>query len=403
MSVYQQQLHLLANGLKRRLFETQNHLITNHDRNAIIKYFGCFDTMLYLCLSNPNCCNLLSEESFASLQEFLQTRGLENKREADSPVSIKESQISKETSTSINGAVIPKNTNFSNLIEFYRHSLIINADPYNNFYHNGLKVSLEHTRFILDKVLYPKWYFLGSVTIAGLLYLLSQVYWYMTHDSGWIYLMMFVTAQSMLSTGGILYILSANVDIVSLLLQTFDFWYKMYNMSIAIVSTLFLDYYVSWISFAAANTTMVSYAIMSFLLDAVYISQVKKWILISFMACAVLSIVVYVYFAVENVHYWNPFDSEHTQMNLKSIAISSWMNLLLFVLKPMIITICRWCRYVIQHKKCARTNSIHRADGKLTQRSYLFHKRPIIKWHTEKHNPETTHSQLTLRDIDIIT
>ena len=100
--------------------------------------------------------------------------------------------------------------------------------------------------------------------------------------------------------------------------------------------------------------------------------------------------VQYVYFEVDN-KYWNPFNSKHTQINFKSIAMSSFMNLLLFVLKPIIKTICRFGKLVIKHKTC--TIADKRVDGKLTQRSYLLHKRPIIKWYTKKHNLEIAHAK----------
>ena len=259
MSSYQQQLCSVATTLRFILIEKKNRIKSlNDDQNVVVEYFGGIDVMLYLCLSNPNCNEFLSQESVPSLKSLLKIDEMDIKRDRESSILIVESRsgpsniatndchgtVSSSINSASNGTT---STVFYNLIDFYTHSMIIITDKYDNFYHKSLHLSLEHTRFILDKIWFSKCFFMCSVIMWGMLYSLSQIYWNITHDSGWIYLGMFVLAQSIGVVLVLLYILSANVDIVSLLIQTFDFWYKMYNMIIAVVSTSYLDYYVSWV------------------------------------------------------------------------------------------------------------------------------------------------------------
>ena len=401
MSTYQQHLVTFASDLKSALADESDRI--NKDQQIIKEYFGGFNVMLYLCLSNPNCNDFLNEESFISLKKLLESHksGSKIDHDAEKATESPTSVVERKTSTIVvnssssgptisNGAAVTSsnsnitklNAVFFNLDEFHTYSMAIMADPYNNFYHTSLKLSLDHTRFILDKILFSKWFFLCFLAIFILLYLASQIYWSVTGHVDFLYVAMYFTAQLIPSVTATSYVLSANIDIVLSLLQTFDFWYKMYNMTIAIVSVRFLDYYANWITYFITQTTLLSIAVGMCLFDAICISNTKKWILNISVIGVLIYVVVYVYFQSKNV-YWNPFGSKYTQIDVKSLVISSYINVIIFILKPMFGTFGQWFKNMIQNKSCTRIK--HGKDEKWLQRSYFLHKRPMIKWHDASH------------------
>ena len=90
------------------------------------------------------------------------------------------------------------NAIFSNLREFLSHSMIIIADPYDNFYQNKLHLTLEQTQFILDKILFVEWFPLCSGGVGVLFYFAAQLYWYFLGENmeNWLYLLILTVACS---------------------------------------------------------------------------------------------------------------------------------------------------------------------------------------------------------------
>ena len=338
----------------------------------------------------------MSEESFASLKKLLQSHGIggrfDIKQVTESSTSALEEKIDTiiingdlDSSPTISNAATTtasnsKNVFFANLNDFYTHSMTIIANPYNNFYHTSLKFSLEHTRFILDKILFSQRFFLCWFIIFTVLFLASQIYWYVIEDDDVVYMTIYIGSQLVATMTGICYTSTANVDIALWLIQTFDFWYKMYNMIAAIIFIRFLDYYANWVTYCISQITFISVAVGIYLFDAICVSSKKKWILNTALVGVFIDLIVFVYFQTENV-YWNPFGTQHTQIDFKALVISSYTNVVLFVLKPMFATFGRWCRHVTHTRSC--TTNHDKSNGKLVQRSDFLHKRPMIKWHVE--------------------
>lgn len=379
------ELSSLATQIKAELINKSERW--NQQHNAVGDCFGGFGIMLYLCLTNPNCKDYMNDEALQCLKDLAYSNGLIDENDAKKQdVEVQPIEIITSLPTTITSI---KRSNdhdafFSNLTQFYSHSITIIANPYNNSYHTMLSLSLEQTQFIVSKILYSKWLYFSVLSIYIVLYSSSQIYWYTTGNYDSIYAWLFATPNIIVSLFAVSYILSANVDISLSTVETFDFWYKTYNIIIGIVCVYFVGYYSSALAYFTAYIAFFSVFMVVFLFDAISVSKTNKLILTLLCAALLIYGIQAVYFSSPNV-YWNPFDNQHTRINFKSSLISAWTNVTLFSLKPIFRQIVTWCR----HRKANKSKG-SKIDGKLKQKSYFLYRRPIIKWQMNHHNQEIT-------------
>ena len=255
---------------------------------------------------------------------------------------------------------------FSNLIDFYTHSMIIIADLDENIFHKKIHLSLAHTQFILNKILLTQWFPICIGIIIAVNYFTAMVYWHFVgHD--WLYAFFIMVACLTTIISSSFYILSANINICWFILQTFDFWYKTYNIILGAISNYFINFYCKE-TVISTNLAILFACATLFISDAILISNKSKNILITVMVCIMVFSVIYAYFVAPDV-YWNPFNSKISKISIKSTMISSYINLVVFVLKPIFSQIGRYCRKVILYNSCKFSKSSNSdIDNRLKQR-----------------------------------
>ena len=159
---------------------------SKHAEASVIEQFDGLDVMVYLCLSNPKCTDYLDENKLNRLNQLFESNDIlpnddihnHNKQTPIAP-SIDTNIYKTQPSSSMHGASLHSNSAsitpiatdadyntqqnssavFTNLMQFYTHSMTLVADPYANIYHKIFKLSLTHTKFIFDKILFSKWFF----------------------------------------------------------------------------------------------------------------------------------------------------------------------------------------------------------------------------------------------------
>ena len=144
-----------------------------------------------------------------------------------------------------------------------------------------------------------------------------------------------------------------NIKIFNLIIYTFEFWYKMINLTALVVSDVMLQTYADldafplWLICIGQLTTWGVFC-TAFMADALLVSNIMKKLLILVPCTYVLGVLTYDYF-VRRDYTWNPFavyDIQCTQISFKSIYLSCMMNLFLFLMKPVLsamvaqMTIC---------------------------------------------------------------
>ena len=117
-------------------------------------------------------------------------------------------------------------------------------------------------------------------------------------------------------------------------------------MLLGIISGGFIRPFINSYHFVLLSTSVLLCGAALFVFDAIFISNTNKNILIVMIACVVSYTTIYGYFDLPDV-YWDPFNNGHTRMSVKSINISAYTNLVLFMLKPIVTQIARFCRQII--------------------------------------------------------
>ena len=194
---------------------------------------------------------------------------------------------------------------------------------------------------------------------------------------------------------------------MTLIINSFDFWFKIWN-------TILLNICFGWIysvtlqtntvvnvsnsaipilhSIARAISTTASLITM-FLLDA---WPFKRKIVNSVrIACIILIlfIVTVEYFIMNNLYYnidlfksYNgtfELDSESRVVNIKNIYLGSWMNIVLFVAKPILVEIAIRIKKKVCFYNSYNHNNVIRQDSTDGERLTAVHKCPKLKSHKQ--------------------
>ena len=392
----------LASDMLERL-ETINKEVPKERQSEVIQHLGGLNTVIYLCLSNPNCTKFVNEEKLECLITLLNSNGILDDSDDGSSLSVGKKQTLDETkndistkeqtasndiqnrslsiiSTNSSNVYNKENAIFSNFIEFYTHSMIIMADVFDNSYQTKLHLTFTQIQFIVERILIKTWFPLCAGSFVTISYSLGQLYWYLV-GYDWFYSFIITTTSLISIFICSLYILSANNNVCILIFQTFDFWYKTYSILLGIITGYVVRGYLQWYPYVILNTCLVFVAGLLFIFDAIFISNTNKNIFIIMVVYICVYEAVHAYLTSEDV-YWNPFDSDHTRISVKSIMVSSNINLVLFVLKPIFSQISRHCRHIMGSSN-SNINNVH---DKMQQRSHFLHKRPIIQWKIKTKN-----------------
>lgn len=189
-------------------------------------------------------------------------------------------------------------------------------------------------------------------------------------------------------------ILICNLKIMYLIINTFDFWFKIWSiiaayMSFAVIiigSRTTID---TPIAMVLSMCSSAMFFISVFFVDALYIVYRVK-IVMSIIAAAVVYYHAIGGYLFMNEYRWNPFTSfEHSEISFKSMFVASLFNLALFLLKQPISMVMRKLR----RRFCGRTmhspgtNTDHDSehdekndfDSKY-QRCGSVYKRPYLQW-----------------------
>ena len=213
-------------------------------------------------------------------------------------------------------------------------------------------------------------------------------------------LMITTISNVLTSIYAILVILGMDTQMIKLIVNTFDFWYKMYNLFIVSVCWILIDFDSSqqfeitfWLVYLIIIVLGLLILFVFFAMDAVMIDNRKKNIILCIVVLVSLTIEIEFFFTKDDV-IWNPFGNDfnkYTRISFKSLLLSSWMNLILFMAKPVLTNFrrallkfkrqcCNVCGF-----KSNNTSANHTSNNNVIQSKYnhvcdLLYKRPKIEW-----------------------
>ena len=348
--------------------------VLNDCQNEIIDAFDGLDTMIHLCLTNPK---FLTNEYKSQYNAFMNLMESKN-------IMIDNNIYMQKTTTSDMYSEKHGDVILFDFEKFSKYSFGILANYSDCLYFIVLPTT--RARYIFNNILHAKAYPVCSASTSTIIFVLGQIY-AVCFDYDTIYYLLIIIAYSIGIVVCLTYILSANISIVKLIIQTFDFWYKVYNLILWIVSSYFA---IPWFRINTGYYIISSLAVicgfgLSFVLDGISIEIKYKNFYIIVTVLWGMYAVIMVYFYIDDTNnYWNPFKQHnfhYSRINFKNVFISSQFNLCLFMLKPIFSQIngkIKKCLCNIRKKK-----NVTKDDKLFVERSYNLYKRPCVHWMRE--------------------
>ena len=286
----------------------------------------------------------------------------------------------------------------SSMKGFYQTKVILHVDPTLNFWFKYLARS--HAMLLFNDVLLNRPLLVVLLSLMMVLWIIATLIQLFT-DLSMIYVTLWSINWFIIVVLSIFYCLSINYTMFSLIIQTFDFWFKMYNIVALNVALICLqiqsekESYVGvleWDIFDKILWILPLFGV--FMKDAMTLDiKIKRAFNIMFTVW-MLYIAIYSFFLIPD-GYWNPFKSrgyKWTRISWKSMYLNSTTNLAIFLFKPIGSDIIRYFRH-----KCKNNYKVDIGNGDSNsnstktksekfERCGTVYKRPFLKWKNMNHN-----------------
>ena len=296
--------------------------------------------------------------------------------------------------------------------QFYKASIVFCPDCRNSIYYKYLSDFRANQCFKL--VIYNKYYSIAMTCLAVALYVASEI------SNLWLrqfrdingdnrstsYLTLRWMEASVIVFYATTVIATMNFDMIKLICNTFDFWFKIWNTVIHVICFIWINIQTSsrpLLDLIVLATPFVITAVCFAMADSVPLKyKIKKFILSTWTFMYSFNM-IRVYFSYQDVYY-NPFEKynfKYSQVSLKSMFMGSYVNIILFVSKPLVAD----AYYLLLAKCTGHSNSnSNNADNSGTQHERLLtiHKRPKVKWNVENVLLQGTDNEIVAKDIVIM-
>ena len=183
-----------------------------------------------------------------------------------------------------------------------------------------------------------------------------------------------------------------NYDIAKLVMQTFDFWFKLYNLLTGMIGYFVYEYtsvshakeieswnFYSWFHIILWWTTCSLTLVCLFLTDAINITTKSK-LAFSFVASvACVYSATNLFFFYPNDAFIDPFDlnSNYTSVSIKNIRVGAIINVGLFAAKPLYRRIFSW---LIKRKWAHGDQGPSNKKTHKCVKAQLLYQRPFLMW-----------------------
>ena len=399
--------------LKNSSMTAEINYTKNLEENTqqIIGQLGGLHNVIQLCLTNHNSTNIIHKHNLEQLKSIINI---------DSNININQNDINSETKsvTDMNFKVNCTDNNY----EWHKSCITINVDINDNLYVKYLPP--KYGEFILNRILLNKWFF-GVISAIFTFIFILEIMTNTLLNGKYSAASKPLVSGSILSLLFVIYAIGANISIVYLIIQTFDFWYKMFNLIQYCFAFIYYsnhdhDVHVNsipqwyiYLQLSLSLTTCASISIVDAMLIPQSFSIVKYFLIVMVVFCVLIeALFVYVEHRSSDV-YFLPFGNwrvDETRIDIKTLLISSSINMALFIFKPVPSAIYRFFKKKIKTLKLqlATTGNININSGHISQNcdeynynynynyntifdseefySGLIHKRPRITWKNPCHD-----------------
>ena len=406
------------------LTEHQNNIQISEDNELkdvnieeIVMNLGGINSIIALCLSNQDYCKTnVAIENVNNLRALLSLSADQTSIDTSPESNTNQSQLqptqprmqSLESIDSIQPTV-PSVTNIHEIQKFYKTKTIFNINSQNNLYFKYFSFDTASNMYkylIIDKKYVQRFlFFMIFLFIIG--ETINAIATSNNDDSKQlktIPVLIFLINCGFSLILIILYFFAANINILWIIFNSFDFRFIIINLIILIISESMRI--STWDKSEFGKINPIFYIVFGniclfilltglFLYDSIYISLKFKLISLTLVAFILMYGAIYWFFTMDENNKklnWNPFQKwnyigKYSNINFKNIGINAIINLMLFMFKPLfsvlgyklrlLICQCRW--------KCNCNCNFWRSGSKnelddTVIRSTTVYKRPHFKW-----------------------
>ena len=359
--------------------------------NQIAESLGGLSNIIQLCLSNPDASKYINKDKFDSFKVIMSQNGIswdskldqrsnirqesmlnQHDRNVESPTStttldmssrtnqfdynnICNNEYTKDTHQSNYNSTNTKHnqdqwiTNIANLQEYMRSRLIINVKTKNKIVFQWFGTAGHIAKSITSKTV---WYLLILSIVFG--FIIATIF-LILYGSNALYFTTLTITFCISAITVIILLLNADKLIYSLILNTFDFWFILWNIINVVIAKLFLGLFNGpfiWYSIMRSVAVCCAGMVLA-CFDAIHVSKRFKVISRIIVVMYFVFFIVWFYFSGKDAQ-WNPFESygiKESNISFKSIYLSSLTNVALFSFKPLLKDIHRFfCKHIYSSK-----------------------------------------------------
>lgn len=384
----------------------------SQQQEEIIKSFGGITSVVELCLSHPEASNHIDTNSqhFHRFRQIISCSYIDSSSDNINVIVSKNSAtqipnintINQISSSSQLGIItnIPRlqQQTMSSLTEYREHMMIIDSDPRSNtlfkwinntdsalFMHNGV-LDIRLLAFIVGVTCidHGLWFVHVYVSSISTLFTICRIIF-----------------STIIMIYAVLLMLSTNTMVIELIISGFDFWFKVYSAAMLLSSTWIRHWYIDdyrrsdlwpFVADMCYHISILSCAGVFFVFDAVPFSiNIKRIAILAFIFFAIYN-AIFVYFFAKDLE-WNPFEFEYSQISFKSITLSAYINIIIFVGKPIFHDIIACIKRASarsidnndrssgQERRASIAEMKHTTEKeKGYHRCGAIYKRPYLKW-----------------------
>ena len=399
----------LAHFLKETQHDPKYKEQLSSNALSIVFVLGGIENVLTLCLTHPDADKDYCGQVLTSIKQLIPQ--LDNKVTAtsDNLGDFQPPRLALVPSTSGTGTITPikastsplqdsqpiatKTIMVQNPIEYYQSAIIFNPVMNSNLYFKWL--NYDRASWMMS-IVFNKWYGFGYVTAVCVIFFLASMVEMIYGSNNSVYLIFTILSGILPIFLGIFLILSMNLDIIEIIYNSFDFWFKIWNLII-------WEFSYMWINIKSENRIAIDWilgmlsAVVSFLtiftIDALPVDyKIKRKALFS-IALIFLYLIIVRYFTYDElyIHPLGSYSPKHTRINVKSLFLGSYANIVLFVAKPVLGDVGRWLlRKYLQYTQNIRFQSDNDNDNdndndkQQVERFVSLYKRSKVKWNKRK-------------------
>ena len=351
-SINSRMMEMSKDSLKKQFLE-------NHDE--IVAMFGGLENMTSLCLTNPKAWDQLDPIKIETFdQKILMNIADHNEnvyKHTLPDFHMKSIELVHDDTRKDTGLAITNNKNDENtedrddhencvelltvetLEEYDNACIVIKADICDNFYFKIFSKSDKNLIKIYQRITNNKFWIVSVICVFLLLVGVDLMIYLGTKQVKQYGSVLSVVSILFLTIMDAILLLTANIKILKLILDTFEFWFKVFNAIISLLTYCIINYYAAytewWIGVIWGIAGLFVFA-TEFVADSLSISRSMKKVITVFVALYILFDLCWVYYTYSSFE-WNPLkslNSQFTGIDFKSVLMSSLINIALFVLKP---------------------------------------------------------------------